>query len=201
MQIAPDPVRLKLIVGLGNPGAEYSGTRHNVGFQVVGELVRRWQPGKPQLKFSAELWDAVIGGCRVLLAAPLTFMNKSGESVQQIVRFFQMAPEEVLVICDDMNLPNGQLRWRPSGSSGGQKGLDDIIRRLAAENIPRLRIGIGRPPGRMEVNSWVLGRYRPEEKEVAELAVKLAADSIECCLRDGIVATMNRYNRVSEGGT
>jgi PTH1 family peptidyl-tRNA hydrolase len=126
---------------------------------------------------------------------PQTFMNRSGESVQQIVRFYQIPPEEVLVICDDLDLPPGQIRWRPSGSSGGQKGLADIVSRLGVETVPRLRVGIGRPPGRQEVVSWVLGRYRPDELQVAQTAVALAADSVEFCIAEGIVPTMNRYNR------
>jgi PTH1 family peptidyl-tRNA hydrolase len=190
-----ETAQLRLIVGLGNPGSEYSGTRHNVGFQVVEELVKRWQPGAAQIKFGAELRDVVRSGRRILLAMPQTFMNRSGESVQQIVRFYQIPPEEVLVICDDLDLPPGQIRWRPSGSSGGQKGLADIVSRLGVETVPRLRVGIGRPPGRQEVVSWVLGRYRPDELQVAQTAVALAADSVEFCIAEGIVPTMNRYNR------
>lgn len=191
---------LKLVVGLGNPGGQYVGTRHNVGFEVVFELVRRWQAGKSQLKFQAEYWEAFSGGRRILLATPLTFMNNSGEAVQQMARFFQIQPQEIVVVTDDMNLPSGQLRWRAFGSAGGQKGLSDIMRRLGTEQVPRLRIGIGRPPGQMDATSWVLGKFRSEERPEAELAMKVAADSVEMCAIEGLVATMNRYNRNADSG-
>jgi peptidyl-tRNA hydrolase, PTH1 family len=189
---------MKLVVGLGNPGIQYSGTRHNIGFDVISVLASRMQAGKPQVRFRSELWEAFTGNGKVLLATPLTFMNLSGEAVQQIVRFFQVLPEEIVVICDDMNLPTGQLRWRSSGSAGGQKGLEDILKRLGTDQVPRLRIGIGRPPGKMDPVDWVLGRYRPEEKEIMEFAVAQAADSIELWLAKGVVAAMNQYNRSSE---
>lgn len=188
---------MNLIVGLGNPGAQYSGTRHNIGFEVIAELSARWQVGRSQVKFQAEFWDALRAGQRVLLATPLTFMNRSGEAVQQLSRFFQILPEQIVVICDDMNLPCGQLRWRSGGSAGGQKGLQDILQRLGTDQVPRLRMGIGRPPGQMDATAWVLGRYRPDEKEVMAGAVLQAADSIEMFLAEGIVSVMNRYNRAS----
>lgn len=194
-----ESARLRLVVGLGNPGAQYAGTRHNVGFDVVFELVRRWQAGRAQVKFQSEFWEAFSGGRKILLATPLTYMNNSGEAVQQLARFFQIDPEEIVVIADDMNLPAGQLRWRASGSAGGQKGLSDILRRLGTEQIPRLRLGIGRPPGQMDATSWVLGKFRPEEREQSDLTTKVAADSVEMCATEGLVATMNRYNRSVDG--
>lgn len=193
---------MKVVVGLGNPGSQYSGTRHNVGFDVIDELSRRWQLAKPQLKFQAELRDGNIGGHKVLLVSPQTFMNRSGESVQQIARFYQIdpesLPESLVVICDDMNLPLGRLRWRASGSSGGQKGLADILLRLGTDQVPRLRLGVGRPPGQMDPAKWVLAKFRSEEQTESELMSKLAADSVEMWVREGIVSTMNRYNRSSE---
>jgi len=191
-------VAMKLVVGLGNPGSQYSGTRHNVGFDVIAELAQRWQCGKPQLKFQAEIREAFPPSGKVLLVTPMTYMNRSGESVQQIARFYQIASEDVVVICDDMNLPLGRLRWRASGSSGGQKGLADILLRLGTEKVPRLRLGVGRPPGSMDAAAWVLARFRAEERSEAELMAKLAADSIECWVADGIASTMNRFNRSSE---
>ncbi|MCA9035427.1 MAG: aminoacyl-tRNA hydrolase [Planctomycetaceae bacterium] len=190
---------MKLIVGLGNPGAQYAGTRHNVGFDVISDLCQRWQVGKSQLKYQSEMWESFQGGQKVLLVAPQTYMNRSGESVQQIARFFQVPSEQVLVICDDMNLPVGQLRWRAAGSAGGQKGLADIILRLATEQVPRLRIGVGRPPGRMDASSWVLGRFRPDEQDVIGVALKRAADSVETAVCESVVAAMNKYNRADEG--
>ncbi len=188
---------LKLIVGLGNPGQQYTGTRHNVGFEVIAELAERWQCGRPQQKCQAEIREAVRQDRRILLVTPLTFMNQSGQSVQQISRFFRIAPEEIVVVCDDMNLPNGQLRWRASGSGGGQKGLADILLRLGTDKVPRLRIGIGRPPGQMDATAWVLGRFRSEERAAVEIAVRRAVDSIEYCLDAGLLAVMSRFNQSS----
>ena len=189
---------MKIVVGLGNPGSQYFGTRHNVGFDVIAELAQRWQCGKPQLKFQAEIREAFPPSGKVLLVTPMTYMNRSGESVQQIARFYQIASEDVVVICDDMNLPLGRLRWRAGGSSGGQKGLGDILLRLGTETVPRLRLGVGRPPGSMDAAAWVLARFRAEERSEAELMAKLAADSIECWVADGIASTMNRFNRSTE---
>ncbi|GAB5441775.1 MAG: aminoacyl-tRNA hydrolase [Fuerstiella sp.] len=189
---------MKLVIGLGNPGTQYAGTRHNVGFDVVAELARRFGADSPQLKYKAECQSVLIHSDKVLLIAPLTYMNRSGESVWQFVRFYQPDMEDVVVICDDMNLPVGRLRWRPSGSAGGQKGLSDIIQRLGHQDVPRLRIGIGRPPGKTDVTSWVLGRFRPEEKEAAELAVVRAADSVVHWVSDGIQSTMTEFNRPPE---
>lgn len=193
---------MKVVVGLGNPGSQYSGTRHNVGFDVIDELARRWQLAKPQLKFQAELRDGNFGGHKVLLVTPQTFMNRSGESVQQIVRFYQMSTEtlsdSMVVICDDMNLPLGRLRWRASGSSGGQKGLADILLRLGSDQVPRLRLGVGRPPGQMDPAKWVLAKFRSEEQTESELMTKLAADSVELWVKEGIASAMNRFNRSSD---
>ena len=189
---------MKIVVGLGNPGTKYKGTRHNVGFDVIAELARRYGADKPQLKYNAECQDVLMRGEKVLLTAPLTFMNRSGESVWQFIKFYQPDPEDVVVICDDMNLPNGRLRWRPSGSAGGQKGLQDIIQKVGNQEIPRLRIGIGRPPGRVDVTSWVLGRFRDEERTDIEIAVQRAADSVEYWVQEGIEPTMTEFNRTAE---
>ncbi|MEZ6061192.1 MAG: aminoacyl-tRNA hydrolase [Planctomycetaceae bacterium] len=186
---------MKLVVGLGNPGAKYAGTRHNVGFDVVAELAGRHLAGTPQTRFQADFTDVSIAGTKVLLVTPLTYMNRSGESVWQFVRFFQVEPENLAVICDDMNLPLEKLRWRASGSAGGQKGLADIIQRLGREDFPRLRIGIGRPPGRMDAVNFVLARFREEESAAVQLTLRRAADSVEMWVRDGISAAMNQYNR------
>ncbi|HIF00224.1 MAG: aminoacyl-tRNA hydrolase [Fuerstiella sp.] len=190
---------MKLVIGLGNPGSKYVGTRHNVGFDVLSELARRFGVGQPQTKFQGEYQDFLIQSEKILLIAPQTFMNRSGESVWQFVRFYQPEPVDIVVVCDDMNLPTGRLRWRSSGSAGGQKGLNDIIQRLGHDQFPRLRIGVGRPPGRMDVTAWVLGRFREDEKENIEHAVVRAADSVERWIAEGIEPTMVEYNRqVSE---
>jgi PTH1 family peptidyl-tRNA hydrolase len=190
---------VKLVIGLGNPGSKYVGTRHNVGFDVLSELASRFGVGPSQKKFQGEYQDVLMQSEKILLIAPQTFMNRSGESVWQFVRFYQPEPVDIVVICDDMNLPTGRLRWRSSGSAGGQKGLNDIIQRLGHDQFPRLRIGVGRPPGRMDVTAWVLGRFREDEKENIEHAVVRAADSVERWIAEGIEPTMVEYNRqVSE---
>ena len=186
---------MKLIVGLGNPGQQYSETRHNVGYDVTTELAVRWSAAKSQVKFQAEIQESFQNAAKVLLVRPLTYMNNSGQSVVQLVRYFQVVPDDVLVICDDMNLPLGKLRWRGSGSAGGQKGLADILQKLATDSIPRLRLGIGRPPGQQDPAAFVLQRFRSTEKPLAELLIKKAADSVEFWLSSGLASVMNRYNR------
>lgn len=189
---------MRLVIGLGNPGAKYVGTRHNVGFDVVAQLAERFGAGKPQQKYDADCWDVIIGGQKVLLIAPLTFMNLSGKSVWQFVKFYQPDPSEIVVVCDDMNLPSGRIRWRPSGSAGGQNGLSDIIQRLGHSDIPRLRVGIGRPPGRMDATAWVLGRFQESEKEAIGYSIVRSADSVETWCSEGIEPTMNKFNRVPD---
>lgn len=186
------------MVGLGNPGSQYAGTRHNIGFDVVDLLAERWCADKAQAKFQSQIREGFWGGHKVLLVRPMTFMNKSGDPVLQIVRFFQLEAADIIVVCDDMNLPTGRLRWRASGSSGGQKGLADILQKLGTEQVPRLRLGVGRPPGQMDPADWVLSRFRSEERQSVEHMAVIAADSVEICLKEGIAAAMNRYNKTEE---
>lgn len=190
---------MKLIVGLGNPGRKYAGTRHNVGFDVVAELARRHGVSGFKKAFQGETADVNLttgsgAGERVLLLMPHTFMNASGKSAVEARDFYKLTNDDLLVVCDDLNLPLGKLRVRATGSSGGQKGLADIIRGAGGENVPRLRVGIGQPPGRMDAADFVLAKYGKEEKTEMELAVVLAADAAELWVRDGVAACMNRYN-------
>ncbi|MEZ6035169.1 MAG: aminoacyl-tRNA hydrolase [Planctomycetaceae bacterium] len=189
---------MKLVVGLGNPGTQYAGTRHNAGFDVIAELVRRFSSAKAQTKFSSVVHEVFADAGKILLVTPTTFMNRSGEAVQQFVHFYQIAPQDVVVVCDDMNLPLGRIRWRASGSAGGQKGLADIIQRLGTDQVPRLRLGVGRPPGQMDAAEFVLSRFRAEQREEFAVMTKIAADSVETWISDGLVCAMNRYNRSSE---
>ena len=197
---------MKVIVGLGNPGDRYARTRHNIGYEVIDELVRRHLLSKPRLKFEAETWEFDLGAERHWLLKPLTFMNNSGRTVRQCVDFFQLPTSELLVISDDLNLPLGQLRLRASGSDGGQKGLRDIRQQLGSETYARLRIGIGQPPGQMDSADFVLSRFAKSELSVIEHAVVAAADGVELWSRSGVGAAMNRINvtvdesRNSEGG-
>ncbi|MCA9245002.1 MAG: aminoacyl-tRNA hydrolase [Phycisphaerales bacterium] len=190
---------MKLVVGLGNPGRRYEGTRHNVGFDVVAELARRWKTDANAYdkKFEAALGDATFGGERVLLIRPLTFMNLSGASAQAASRFYKTGPADMLVICDDLDLPLGRLRLRATGSAGGQKGLADILTRMGTNDIARLRVGIDKPP-RGTATEWVLSRYSPEEREVMEAAIGRAADAVECWIKEGLEPAMNRFNQKAD---
>ncbi len=190
---------MKIVVGLGNPGREYDGTRHNVGFDVVAELARRLGVSRGKLRFEAEVMEGTIGSEKLLLVRPQTFMNLSGRAVRQVVDFFQSPLSDLLVICDDMNLDVGKLRLRPGGSAGGQKGLSDIIKHLGTEEFARLRIGIGRPPGQMQATDYVLGRFRGDEKQVMELAVLKGADGVEIWAERGLGPAMNEVNAPSDG--
>lgn len=185
---------MKLIVGLGNPGSKYVGTRHNVGFDVVGEIARRFFAEPPKVKFEAECCDVQVNGTKVMLATPITYMNLSGRSIRQFVDFFDVEIEDLVVVCDDINLDLGQLRWRKKGSAGGQNGLKNTIEHLGTQEFSRLRVGVGRPPGRMDAASFVLSRFRDAELETMKLATVSAADSLEMWLKSGVDAAMNRFN-------
>lgn len=186
---------MKLVVGLGNPGREYVGTRHNVGYEVLTELTRRLgATGRPRRQFSGETLDVNINGVKVLLLSPTTYMNRSGLSVRQARQFHKLELKDTLVICDDMNLPLGKLRFRSRGSSGGHKGLEDIIRAMGSEEVPRLRIGIGTPPPGQDAMRFVLTRFTPAEQAVMREAYQKAADGVIHWVSHGIEDCMNRYN-------
>jgi PTH1 family peptidyl-tRNA hydrolase len=192
---------MKIVVGLGNPGKEYQRTRHNVGFEVLAELARRWHADPPRRKFQSEIVEGTYNNERVLLVAPQTYMNLSGDAVGQVVKFYQVPLDDVLVVCDDMNLPLGRLRFRGQGSAGGQKGLKHILQTLSSEAVPRLRIGIGRPPGQMDPVDYVLSRFRKEETDLHEATILRAADGVEVWLRQGIAAAMNEFNGAEPDGS
>jgi len=185
---------MKLVVGLGNPGRKYKGTRHNVGFVVLAELARRFGSGRPRSNFHGETVDADFNGQKVLLLSPLTYMNNSGTCVQAAYSFFKLSSEDLLVVCDDLNLPLAKLRIRREGSSGGQKGLRDIIQRLGTEKFPRLRLGIGSPPENWDATSYVLGKFTKKELPEIEEAIQLAADAVVVWASQGIQDCMDRYN-------
>ena len=185
---------MKLVVGLGNPGRKYDGTRHNVGFDVIANLGRKYACGRPRSKFDAEWADVRIGDQKVVLACPLTYMNRSGIAVSRLLEFFKLDADQLLVICDDLNLPVGRLRLRPGGSSGGQKGLADIIRRMGTQDFGRLRIGIGQPPPRWDAADYVLGRFGEDDKPVIQTAIERAGQAVETWIALGIQEAMNRFN-------
>jgi PTH1 family peptidyl-tRNA hydrolase len=184
----------KLVVGLGNPGSAYHGTRHNVGFDVLEILARRAGSPARRTRFQGELAQGVVRGCPVLLLWPLTWMNLSGSSVLAARDFYKLEPSEVLVVCDDFNLGQGTIRMRSGGSAGGQNGLSDILRRLGTQEVPRLRVGIGPVPAGRPAADFVLGRFSRSEREAVGPVLERAADAAEEWVAVGIQAAMNRYN-------
>ena len=185
---------IRCVIGLGNPGAEYALTRHNVGFMVVDDLARRF--GR---RFKAGKGDYFLAEASrkfpAILVKPTTFMNRSGIAVRQILRAKGIFPEEVLVVSDDMELPFGRLRIRKSGSAGGHNGLKDIIMRLETDAFPRLRIGIDRPQENRDGADYVLSNFTRSESKELPFIVQLAADAVEVALFRGVEAAMNEFNK------
>lgn len=188
--------RPALIVGLGNPGKEYARHRHNVGFQVVDALARasglRFSRRKGTKAYVAE---GRIVGVPVILAKPQTFMNLSGQAVGRLARAHHIPAEQILVVYDELALPLGRLRLRPEGGSGGHKGMRSIIDVLGSQAFPRLRVGIDRPPGRMDPADYVLQPFDKEQQPFAAEALATAVEAVKCWLAEGIVAAMDRFNR------
>ena len=184
---------MKVVVGLGNPGRRYECTRHNVGFQVVNQLADGPRSGPFQARFQAEVAELVEEADKVLLVKPETFMNLSGRCVRQVVDFYQLPLEDLLVVCDDINLPLGKLRARARGSHGGHNGLRDIQAHLGTTEYARLRIGVGAPADADAVDH-VLGRFRPTERPVIEEAVSEAVQAVLVWVCQGIEACVNQYN-------
>jgi PTH1 family peptidyl-tRNA hydrolase len=185
---------MKLIVGLGNPGRKYEGTRHNVGFEVLARLARECGAEASRRKFDAELCECVLAGVKALLLAPQTFMNCSGRSVRQAVDFYQVAPADMLVVCDEFQMPVGQLRLRTRGSDGGHNGLADVIRTLGTNEFPRLRIGIGPVPDRWDPAEFVLGKFTASDREIIDVEVARATDAVRLWAGEGVSLAMNKFN-------
>jgi PTH1 family peptidyl-tRNA hydrolase len=184
---------MKLIVGLGNPGKQYHGTRHNVGYAVVDELAASPACGRFQSRFQAQIAELMEGDQKVLLVKPETFMNLSGRCVRAVVDFYQLHLEDLIVVCDDVNLPLGRLRIRPKGTHGGHNGLRDIQNHLGTTEYARLRIGVGAGE-EGELVDHVLGRFRPTERPVIEEAIGLAVQAVAVWAQQGLDTCMNRYN-------
>ena len=190
----PGPVEW-LVVGLGNTGPKYDWTRHNLGFLVIDELAEREKIPVQRLKFRALTNTALIGGQSVLLMKPTTYMNLSGRAVGEAAQFYKIPPERVLVISDDVALPQGKLRVRRSGSAGGHNGLKDIIAHLGTDQFPRVKVGVGgKPHPDSDMADWVLGKFTGQDRKVMEEAIARAADAVTLFLDQGADQAMARFN-------
>ena len=186
---------MHLIVGLGNPGADYAKTRHNAGFLLVEKLAAQWQAGwNIERKFVARMAKAVRGGNKILLCEPQTFMNLSGESVAAVQQFYQLPLEKILVVLDDADLPLGEIRLRPEGGSGGHHGLDSVAQHLGSKKYARLRIGIGRKNEARQITGHVLGKFSADESGLLEKVLERAVGQIECWLTAGLPKAMSQFN-------
>jgi PTH1 family peptidyl-tRNA hydrolase len=189
-----------LIVGLGNPGTEYSQTRHNAGFLVTETLAAKWLCSwRMERRFSARMARVDRNGARVLLCQPQTYMNASGEAVRAVIDYYRVVADRALVVVDDADLPVGTLRLRPGGSSGGHHGLESIESHLGTRDYPRLRVGIGRQNGAREITGHVLGRFNSTETATFDKVRAAAASQVECWLDEGLAKAMSVFNGVVDG--
>jgi PTH1 family peptidyl-tRNA hydrolase len=189
----PPGADLRLVVGLGNPGKKYAKTRHNIGFMVLGELAGRYGLTFRSTKHRAETARGPIDGLQVMMALPVTFMNESGNAVYRLVDYYRIELRNLLIVCDDMDLPFGTIRLRPQGSSGGHNGLRSIIQALGAEDFARIRIGVGRPE--RGAIGHVLGDFTPAQLQLVPALCVVAADAVVATLKDGLDVAMNSYNK------
>jgi PTH1 family peptidyl-tRNA hydrolase len=188
---------MKLIVGLGNPGRRYAGTRHNVGFEVLDAIAARYR-----LDWESAKAVAVIAKWRAqgaLLAKPVTFMNLSGHAVGELLRFYKIELPDLFVVVDDVNLELGRLRTRAGGSAGGHNGLKSLIAQLGTDEFARLRIGVGRGDARRDLGDHVLATFEPDERPIVAEAIARAAEAVELFIAEGLEPVMNRYNRKEDG--
>jgi len=186
---------MHLIVGLGNPGAEYAKTRHNAGFLLVEKLAEQWRSSwTNERKFQARVARAESAGKKVLLAEPQTFMNLSGEAVGAMVQFYQLPVEKILVVVDDADLPLGEIRLRPSGGCGGHHGLESLMQHLGTKEFARLRLGIGRKDEARQITGHVLGKFSAAENALLEKVLERAVGQLECWLNAGLQKAMSQFN-------
>jgi len=187
---------MRIIIGLGNPGKAYQGTRHNVGFDTIDKLCNDLDIKlKPHRRFRAHVGDGRMGQSAVLMVKPQTYMNLSGQSVQAILAFYKLPPSEIIVVYDDISLPVGDIRVRERGSAGGQKGMVDILARLGTDEFPRVRIGIGNKPENRDLADYVLSRFAKSEREAISQGIAAAGEAVGLILSDGTATAMNEFNR------
>lgn len=186
---------MKLFVGLGNPGRQYEQTRHNIGFEVIDELSKRWNIPLDQAKHKGLYGKGFVGGEKVILLKPLTYMNLSGESIRAMIDYYSIDIEELVVIYDDLDMPAGRIRLRPKGSAGGHNGIKSTIAHTGTQDFKRIRVGISRPTNGMAITDWVLGRFSEEEKELMKEAVLKSADACESWIKKPFLEVMNTFNQ------
>ncbi|MCL5040205.1 MAG: aminoacyl-tRNA hydrolase [Firmicutes bacterium] len=187
--------KMHLLVGLGNPGHKYGQTRHNVGFWVIDALSAAHGLRVDQRGFHSLWTQASVAGVKAILLKPQTYMNESGRAVAAALHYYRLTPADLVVVCDDLDLPPGRLRIRGRGGSGGHNGLKSIISALASEDFPRIRIGLGRPPEGWDAADFVLAPFTPEERGEVNRAISEAAGALEVILTQGLEQAMNLYNR------
>ena len=189
---------MKLIVGLGNPGKEYAGSLHNIGFRCVSYFARKHKIRFDKSQGKARIGIGKIAGIPVVVARPQTYMNRSGESVVRLVKKYKVKLEDLLIIYDDMDLPFGKIRIRESGGSGGHKGMNSIINELDNDDFLRFRVGVGRPTtvknSEADIIGYVLGDFTPDEKQIITRILTRASEAILCLLTEGLATAMNKYN-------
>ena len=183
-----------IIAGLGNPGKEYAGSRHNVGFMTLDELADRYNIDVREKAHKALIGKGMIEGNKVILVKPQTYMNLSGESIRSVMDYYKTEPSEFIVIYDDISLEPGQIRIRKKGSAGGHNGIKNIIAHLGTQEFPRIKVGVGAKPPRMDLADYVLGRFSAEDRRVMEEAFKTAAKAAQVMITDGAEAAMNQFN-------
>ncbi len=184
-----------LVVGLGNPGRQYAGNRHNAGFMVVDELMRQSGAGTPRRRLGAEIAEAALGGTKVIFCKPMDFMNTSGFAIRRTAAFWKIPPAQTVVVHDDMDLDFGRLKLAEAGGTGGHNGLRSIVTELGTESFCRVRFGISRPPPAWEGADYVLADFSPEERRALPDLLEEAAGATRAIVEDGLVAAMNRFNR------
>ena len=183
-----------LIVGLGNPGREYVGTRHNIGFEAVDAVCAKYDISMKKEKFRAVFGEGRIGGEKVIVAKPQTYMNLSGESVRELRDWYKLSPEEIIVIYDDISLPTGKLRIREKGSAGGHNGIKNIIAQLGTQNFQRIKVGVGEKPKGWDLADYVLGHFSKEDRGLVDDALKRVAGAVELMVQGEVDQAMNQFN-------
>lgn len=184
-----------LIVGLGNPGKEYENTRHNIGFDVVDYLANKYNIDINRTKFKGIYGEGFIGGQKVILLKPTTYMNLSGESIRDVIKFYKLDNEEIIVVYDDISLGVGKMRIRPKGSAGGHNGIKSIIANLGSDTFPRVKVGVGQPKN--DLVSHVLGKFTKEENQLLAKTIPAAAEAIEIIIKEEVKEAMNKFNGFS----